>query len=38
MYPLTSEEGVQLIKTLKAESMVANRPMGGEEAAKDEDN
>ena len=36
MYPLTSE-GVQLIKTLEAENMVANRPVGGE-AAIDEDN
>ena len=36
MYSLTSEEGVQLIKTLEAESMVADRPVGGEEA--DEDN
>ena len=33
MYPLTSDEGVQLIETLEVDSMIADRPVGGEEAA-----
>ena len=37
MYPLASEEGIQLIETLEADSMVADSPVGGEVAAIDEE-
>ena len=33
MYPLTSEEGIQLIETLEVDCMVADRPVVGEEGA-----
>ena len=36
MYPLTSDNGVQLIERLIEDNMAADSPVGGDEAAMDE--